>query len=262
MTLVNKGVLRVDTPKGHYYTIDGKRAVGVTTALNALPKNLTRWAARTVAEHVADNLPTVTAMFHAGGRQPAVDYLTGLPNQIRDEAGERGTAVHEIVFDLARGEAVDVPLDLAPYVRGALAYLDDWQPETVLAETVVASYTHQYCGTLDSIQDVPGLGRVLVDWKTSRGLYGNHALQLPAYRYAEVYLDDAGAEHPMVEVEAAFILHIKPDDYALVPVTAGREQFEDFVRVLEIYRRIVQSDKAAKLLGEPLGKPVAAEVAA
>jgi hypothetical protein len=249
------GVKRVDTPKTHYYTINGKRAVGVTTALNALPKNLAPWAARTVAEHVADNWSTVAAMLAAGGKQPTVDYLKKLPDQIRDDAGERGTEVHEIVFQLAKGDAVDVPNDIAPYVRGALAYLDDFQPTTVLAETVVASYTHHYCGTLDSIQDVPGFGRLLVDWKTSKGIYGNHALQLPGYRYAEVYLDDEGNEHPMIPVDAAYILHIKPDDYELLPIEAGPEQFEDFVRILETYRRVVQSDKSKKLIGTPVAKP-------
>jgi len=256
--LATTGVKRVDTPKSHYYTINGKRAVGVTTALNALPKNLTRWAARTVAQHVVDHADTVASMLANGGAQPTVDYLSKLPDQTRDDAGERGTDVHDIVFHLAEGKPVDVPNDIASYVRGALSYLDDWQPTTVLAETVVASYTHHYCGTLDSIQDVPGLGRVLVDWKTSRGIYGNHALQLPAYRYAEVYLDADGEEHEMVPVENTFILHIKPDDYDLIPITAGPEQFEDFVRILETYRRVVQSDKAKKLIGQPLPKPVAA----
>lgn len=255
------GVQRVDTAKSHYYTINGKRAVGVTTALNALPKDLTRWAARTVAEHVVKNVRTVSAMVAEGGRQPTIDYLAALPNQKRDTAAERGTDVHKLVVPLAAGDPVDVPEDLAPYVRGALAYLDDWQPTTVFAETVVASYTHLYAGTLDSIQDVPGLGRVLVDWKTSNGIYGNHALQLPAYRYAEVYLDDDGNEHPLKDVEAAYILHIKPDDYELIPITAGPEQHELFVEVLNLYRRAVQSDKLKKLIGSPLPRPARAVAA-
>ncbi|AHH98213.1 hypothetical protein [Kutzneria albida] len=250
------GVQRVDTPKSHYYTINGKRAVGVTTALNALPKDLTRWAARTVAEHVVENVRTVSSMVAEGGKQPTINYLASLPNQKRDDAAVRGTYVHELVVPLANGEPVDVPEHVAPYVRGALAYLDDWQPTTVLAETVVASYTHLYCGTLDSIQDVPGLGRVLVDWKTSNGIYGNHALQLPAYRFAEVYLDEHDVEHPMIPVEGAYILHIKPDDYELIPITAEREQHDLFVEVLDVYRRAVQSDKLRKLIGQPLPHPV------
>lgn len=256
MTTIEKPrVERVDTPKSHYYKIDGKRAVGVTTALNALPKTLAPWAARTVATHVVENWDDVAQMLAAEGEQATINFLKRLPDQTRDDAAERGTDVHDIVFDLAAGRAVDVPNNLAPYVRGALQYLDDFQPDIVLAETVVASYTHCYCGTLDSVQDVPSLGRVLVDWKTSNGVYGNHALQLPGYRYAEVYLDADGVERPMVQVDAAYILHIKPDDYELLPIQAGPEQFEDFVRILETYRRVVQSDKAKKLIGAPVAKP-------
>lgn len=254
-------VERVDTPKTHYYKIDGKRAVGVTTALNALPKTLAPWAARTVATHVVENWDEVAHMLATQGEQATINFLKRLPDQIRDDAGERGTDVHDIVFDLAAGKPVDVPNELAPYVRGALMYLDDHQPDIVLAETVVASLTHRYCGTLDSIQDVPRLGRVLVDWKTSNGVYGNHALQLPGYRYAEVYLDGEGNELPMIPVEAAYILHIKPNDYDLLPVECGPEQFEDFVRILETYRRVVQSDKAKKLIGAPLPKPAKAVAA-
>lgn len=250
-------IKRVDTPKSHYYTIDGRRAVGVTTALNALPKNLTRWAARQVAEFVADEIDTVGDMLSTGGRGPTVDYLSGLPNQTRDRAAERGTAVHELVFQLALNHEVDVPTDLAPYVRGALAYLDDWRPRTVLAETVVASYTHGYCGTLDTVEDIDDLGRALVDWKTSKGVYSNHALQVAAYRHAEVYLDADGNERPMPEIDGAYILHIKPDDYELLPVVSGPEQHADFVRVLETYRRIVQSDKGSKLIGAPLVRDAA-----
>jgi hypothetical protein len=165
--------------------------------------------------------------------------------------------VHDIVFHLAEGEPVEVPADLEPYVRGALLYLDEWQPTTVLSETVVASYTHGYCGTLDSIQDVPGLGRVLVDWKTSNGIYGNHALQLPPYRFAEVYLDTDGIEHPMIPVEDTYILHIQPDAYELIPIVAGREQFDMFLEVLAVYRHAVQSNKLAKLIGQPLPRPQA-----
>jgi hypothetical protein len=252
------GIRRVDTPKSHYYTINGKRAVGVTTALGALPKDaLVRWSARTVAEHVVDNLRTVAAMVAEGGKKPTVDYLTGLPNQKRDAAAERGIDVHDLMFHLADGKAVDVPADIEPYVRGALMYLDEWQPTTVLSETVVASYTHGYCGTLDSIQDVPGLGRVLVDWKTSNGIWGNHALQLPPYRYAEVYLDADGVEHPMIPVEDTYILHIQPDDYELIPIVAGPEQFDIFLEVLAVYRHAVQSDKLRKLIGQPLPRPQA-----
>jgi hypothetical protein len=252
------GWKRIDTPKGHYYTHDGRRAVGVTTALNALPKPaIPYWYGRTVAEHVVDNLRTVSTMLAEGGRQPTIKYLAGLPEQKRDTAAERGTEVHELVVPLAEGKPVEVPAGIEPYVRGALMYLDDWQPTTVLAEAVVASNTHLYCGTLDSIQDVPRLGRVLVDWKTSNGIYGDHVLQVAAYRYADVFLDADGREHPMIPVEDTYILHIKPDDYELVPVVAGPEQFERFVEVLTVYRNSVQSNKLSKLIGQPLPRPQA-----
>ncbi|HEX3650563.1 MAG TPA: hypothetical protein VHV49_19220, partial [Pseudonocardiaceae bacterium] len=52
-----QGVLCKDHGNWHSYTIDGKRAIGVTTALKGIPKDmLVPWAAKLVAEHVVDNI--------------------------------------------------------------------------------------------------------------------------------------------------------------------------------------------------------------
>jgi hypothetical protein len=52
-------IQRINRGSNHWYKIDGKKADGVTTLLSqGLAKPwLGNWAAKTVAEHVADNLP-------------------------------------------------------------------------------------------------------------------------------------------------------------------------------------------------------------
>jgi hypothetical protein len=252
------GIKRIEYPNYHRYQIDGKWAVGVTTALKGIPKDALKiWSARTVAEHVADHLDDVKRMLDHGGRGPTVHYLKELPNQKRDTAAIRGTEVHELAVDYIRGEEIDLTgrEHLEPYVRGYAAYIDDWNPTTVHEELVVANRKHGYAGTLDSIQDIPALGRALVDYKTSGGVYGEYALQIAAYRQAEVYLDEDGNEHPMIPVDRTFILHIQPDDYDLIPVETGEDAFRKYLAAQANYLENVQSKKLDKLIGLPLDPP-------
>ncbi|SDX52619.1 hypothetical protein SAMN05216215_10127 [Saccharopolyspora shandongensis] len=253
-----RGIVRVDYPNYHRYKIDGKWAIGVTTALKGIPKDdaLKRWAARLVAEHAVTNIWDLKRMIDRDGNGPAISYLKELPNERRDAARVRGTEVHALAERYIKGDEIEVPEHLEPYVRGYAAYIEDFNPTTVHEELAVANRTHGYAGTLDSIQDIPALGRVLVDYKTSNGIYGEYALQVAAYRHAEVFLDADGVEQPMIPVDAAYILHIQPDDYQLIPVQADGEAFAKYLAAQANYVSNVQGRKLDKLIGAPLTRPV------
>lgn len=246
----------------HEYRIDGERVVGVTTALKGIPKEgvLVGWAAKLVATHVADNIGEVAKMLESGGKWPTVDFLKALPNQRRDDAAIRGTEVHKLAERYIQGEEVEVPEHLQSYVNGYVRFIEDFNPTSIHEELVVASRTHGYAGRLDSIQDIPGLGRCLVDYKTSNGIYGQTALQVAAYRYAEVYLDGFDAdgnaiEHPMIEVEKTYVLHIQPDEYTLLPLAADVVAFGKFLVAKQNYVDNVQSNKLDKLIGVAVSPP-------
>ncbi len=246
--------------KSHRYKVDGEWVVSVTTALNGIPKNgLNRWYARTVAEHAVTNLSTVAATIDAMGQDPAIAMLAAIPEAQRDTAAVRGTEVHEIAERYINGEEVEVTSELMPYVRGYAKFVDDHDPEPLHDEIYVASKEHGYAGKLDSIQRLKRLhpGLVLVDYKTSRKVRGQYALQCAAYRYAEFAQLPDGDDIPMPEVDDVYILHIQPEGYDLVPVDAGRETFARFLAAKENYLQNVQSDKLEKLIGEPLARPLA-----
>lgn len=264
-TLNNRlpGIVRVDYPNHHRYKIDGKWAIGVTTALKGIPKDdaLKRWAARLVATYAVEHVYEVEQMVRAGGTGPAISYLKEIPNQRRDDAAVRGTEVHALAERYIRGEEIEVPEHLEPYVQGFANYIRDFNPTTRFEELVVASRAYGYAGTLDSIQDIPGIGRCLVDYKTSNGIYGEYVLQCAAYRYADVYVDADGNEQPMVPVDRVVILHIKPYDYELIPAQADEVALEGYLAAQENYIRNVRSKKLEKLLGEPLTPTVGKEAA-
>lgn len=241
----------------HRYKIDGQWATSVTTALKGIPKDgLQRWAAKTVAKHALDHISTLAADVEHHGYGPTLSLLSGIPNEKRDTAAIRGTDVHEVGQKYIAGEAVEVRPEIAPYVRGYAQFVEDWNPTSLFDEVMVASRKHNYAGRLDSIQNIPGLGVCLVDYKTSNWIYGEHVLQCAAYRHAEVIVVD-GEEQPMVPVGRVLILHIQPETYDLVPVQADEVAFRKFLVAKDNYLENVQSDKLKKLIGEPLVREVA-----
>jgi hypothetical protein len=192
----------------HRYRLDGRYVPNVTTILNAgLPKPaLTKWAAKTVATHVADHVGDV-ATWRTMGREPLIEALAAIPDERRNTAAARGTAVHDLAEQVVHGLAVDVPPDIADRVRGYADFLDQYDVQPVATEVMVANRTSWYAGRLDLIADLFGT-RWLLDLKTSSGVYGDTSLQLAAYAAAEFYQDANGDEVDMPSVERLGVVHI------------------------------------------------------
>ena len=203
--------------KAHRYTMDGKPVQGVTTILNkALPKPaLPYWAARSVAEWVADN-PEGLNQLQSMGRAPMVEALKNVPWQVRDEAAIRGTDVHALAEKLINGEEVQVPDHLVSRVEGLAKLLDEFQIQPLLTEVSVGNRKLWYAGRLDTVSVINDVNWLL-DFKTSSGVYGETALQTAAYARAEFYVEDDkwDDEKPLPRVERIGVIHITEDGSTL-----------------------------------------------
>ena len=88
-----------------------------------------------------------------------------------------------------------------------------------------------------------------MDLKTSRsGIFGETALQLAAYRLADVWAVD-GEEIPPVEVEHCAGIHVTGSGYNLLPVEAGEQEFKDFLYAARVGQFIARS---RDLIGAPI----------
>lgn len=258
-------VRRVNAGRGHVYRdANGVRVPGVTTILgDGVPKAaLINWAANATADYAVNNWDELAAMKPAA----RLKRLQGARYEDRDTAAKRGTQVHKLAEQLVAGKKVDVPDDLAGHVESYVQFLDDWDPDPVVIEGVVMSHKHGYAGTFDLIADfdaqllaerLPELAeldrpaRALLDVKTSRsGIFGETALQLAGYRYADVYVDDSGAEVPMLPVDAVFGLHVRADGYDLLPVQAGPDQLRELLYVRQV--GIFAEETSKTYIGQPL----------
>ncbi|MGZ4621499.1 MAG: hypothetical protein ACXVGF_04575 [Blastococcus sp.] len=224
--------------KAHRYWLDGKPIPGVTTLLGkGLPKPaIPYWAAKTVAEFVIDN-PEQVEQLRQMGRGPAVAALKGVPWERRDEAAVRGTDVHALAEEVLHGREVDVPEHLVAHVEGYARWVDAFGVEPVLTERQVAHRSLWYAGTFDAIVTIGGV-RWLLDWKTSKGVYGSTALQCAAYAGAEFYVDDDGSEQPVPEVDRIGVVHITEAGTCLRPFKDKEAAWKDWRHVQWVATRI------------------------
>lgn len=227
-------VKRVQAGKNHWYKdANGHRIPGVTTILgNGVPKKaLIDWAANATTDYAVDHWDELSDLTPA----KRLDTLRRSRYTVTDKAKKRGTEVHGYGERLVKGEQVKgIPEELRGHCEAYVRFLDQFNVEPVLVEVTVVSYKYGYAGTLDLIADLTtgddgAIERWLLDLKTNeKGIYGETALQLAAYRYAEKYLGDDGKEHDMVPVQHTGAVHITSDDAQLIPTISGENQLRSF----------------------------------
>jgi hypothetical protein len=115
-------------------------ADGVTTLIGdgTRKKALEAWGIRSVAEYAAEHLDRLVEM-QPMGKEAIVSALKQSPYTDRDKAANRGTEVHALAEELIHGRPVEVPPELAGHVDSYVRFLDDWQPEPIKVEKVVAT---------------------------------------------------------------------------------------------------------------------------
>ncbi len=189
-----------------------------------------------------------------------IDLLTAnklTVNHVRDQAGERGRAVHDALELWAKNGTMPDPAMFPPeeagYVIGLVQFLNDTKAIPHACEVMVGSIKHGYAGRYDVRLEIPeecqvvfhrtpvrgpqyailSPGHLLADLKTSKGVYPSHSRQLEAY-------EEASVECGYDPTDARGILHVGADGtYEFVRSSAV---FEDFRVVLDVWK----SDQAMK----------------
>jgi len=135
------------------------------------------------------------------------------PNKVRDAAADVGTLAHYHIMQHVKGE----PLDDA-YVSefsvqdGQMAltclqrYLE-WAStvglEPVSSELGLVDEVCKVGGTIDMLATIQG-ANALVDFKTSKGVYADHVVQVAAYRHMVMHERD-------VDIPAVYLVRLPKD---------------------------------------------------
>jgi hypothetical protein len=159
-------------PKQGYKTKDGEKAIGVTTIIGRFKDSggLLWWA-------------------FEQGKAAERGEINSLYDK-RDEAGESGTLAHSMVEShikaLPEPDLSGYPEEVAKQAEQGFANYLEWESnnniEIVRQETPLVSELYAFGGTPDGIGYDGQRRRILLDWKTSNGVYPDYLIQLAAYK--------------------------------------------------------------------------------
>lgn len=160
------------TPKAGYFLKDGTRVPGTTTILSRFKESggLMHWAFRqgqSGASHLYEEA------------EKAADIGTCAHGMV--ERHIQGVPADEIEI-YAQDTLIDSGMcDKARVAYGAyLSWAENFKVEIHSQEVLLVSESYKYGGTPDAIGTIGGQ-TVLLDWKTSNGVYTDYLIQLAAY---------------------------------------------------------------------------------
>lgn len=208
----------------------GEPVPSVTTILKGIGSNegLIKWAGREAAtcaieEHANwSQMPTEQA--HA--------YIASAHTRKRDSAADRGTSVHTIAEKLARGDKISniERMVFGGYVDALEHWWVEHKPQPVAIEATCWNLTRGYAGTADLIAKLKGVrGLVVLDWKTSKGIYSEVGAQLAAYADAPFYTEGTSTTAvAMPAIRRGFVVRLVADgtwEMREADLSVGRELF-------------------------------------
>lgn len=195
---------------------------------------LVTWAAALAADYVIQKAPELDVPTVQDIRAGAILATQGPANV--------GTDVHEQVRRILTGEPI-APSEANVYHLAHFAsFLGAEKPDVFYAEELIANLSLGYGGQFDFI------GRIreqvaIVDVKTGK-LKPTHRLQLAAYMAAEFIGRPGTAETlPVPEIEAGYILLLRPDGYELIDQTPTEADLEHWTFLADSHRRLKKWDR-------------------
>ncbi|MCP3817797.1 hypothetical protein NLX86_06505 [Streptomyces sp. A3M-1-3] len=247
------GADRIPQPSQGWYRdkVTGDKLRRVTTILSQGSTKgdvLSIWAANLVAETAMANLPAlVSASLRPEQRADMYDWLRRAPLRKKDERADIGSAVHRIIEADVLGQPVPAELlddpEMAPYLHHFGRFVRQWDVTFEASEMVVGNRTAGYAGTLDYLLrspliaaefNIPASTVLMGDTKTGgeldvKGVYPEAALQMSAYRKAEVAWLRDGSTVPMPATHSTgVVLHLRPEGYRVIPVVCDDQVFAAF----------------------------------
>lgn len=181
-----------------------------------LPHGLHQWTINQVISHTIDHWPALTERLASGdaAQLKLVRHeLRKASTAERDRAADLGTAVHDAA---ASGKSpLEVPPEIAPRLRQYLDWLAASGAEILASEFQVWNLTLGYAGTCDALVRFRDGSIWIADWKTGKGVYSDHALQLIAYLMAEFVGNDDVVDERLTDllqrVQGIALVHLADD---------------------------------------------------
>jgi hypothetical protein len=226
-----------------YYDWQGRKLPSTTSLrrMAGIPFNLHQWTVSKVVERAVGEYPVMAQMMTrpAKARERVRDknvakevgrWLRSAATEERDAAAELGTLVHDLAVRRIGLQNVDP--DAAPFLAQFYDWLNVSGVNIVATERQVFNLTVGYAGTFDLLVEFRNGDLGIVDIKTGRGTYAEHALQLVSYALGEFIGQDDIIDVPLTKAlhraNTMALLHLSPTGWTYKRVPADVSMFKAF----------------------------------
>jgi hypothetical protein len=227
-----------------YYDWRGQKLPSTTSLrrMAGVPFMLHQWALSRVIERAVEEYTLLDAMMNRpkrprervrdkNVRKEVGRWLRSAATEERDAAAELGTLVHDLAVARVPLHQVKDP-DARPY----LAQFYDWVHVSgvniIATEQQVFAPTLGYAGTFDLMVEDTNSDFGVIDLKTGRGTYPEHALQLVSYALGEFVgaddVIDVALTRALHQANFMALLHLREDSWEYLRIPADADMFEAF----------------------------------
>lgn len=184
-----------DTLTGHYYGVWLRK--DKPEKIENLGGNLVKITPPTIKGRFIGYFPSATTILNA---YPTSEHLVKWiadngfheSRAIRDEAGRRGTKIHNAIEALIEGDELkkeDYTIEEWHKLTTFKAFFEEYKPQILGLEIPIFSKKGKFAGRLDCVCVIAGMLYIL-DWKSSANLHKSFPLQFSAYAKALEELTD------------------------------------------------------------------------
>lgn len=238
---------RTDPETGlRFYDWQGREYPSVTSIrrLIGMPFTLHNWTLSQVIDRAVTDHELITAMLARPKRprervrdanvlREVRTHLRAAATEERDLAGDKGTRAHDAIALGLHPDEVDP--DIFGHVVQFRDFVQTMRPTILWSERQVWNLTYGYAGTGDAMMLMPSRnGRTfMVDYKTSKGVYIDHAIQLMAYAMAEFVGEndvvDQWATNHLMNVGGMAVLHLSEHEWEWIEIRSVPRLFQGFL---------------------------------
>jgi hypothetical protein len=238
-----------------YYTWNGMAYPSVTSIRNlaGMPIKLAQWRTNQVIKRAMEEYQQLGTLLGTSDPKAVASWLRLAQDKERDAAANLGTRVHDAV---EQGKSpADVPSDEAPFLLQYRDFLDKSGLTVELSERQVWSLTEGYAGTFDFIGRVKGGDPWMVDLKTGKGTYAEHALQTEAYARADFIGEDNVTDDAATRILKSIpspnraVLHLRPDGWSFKTIPGTERTWQAFRSLLNFATWVDDNPTLDNLLG-------------
>jgi hypothetical protein len=223
-----------------YYRWNGVDYPSVTSIrkMAGQSMNLVQWQINQVIQRAMTENETLERMLRESPDNVTASWLRKATTAARDKAADIGTQVHDAA---ASGLRLDqVGPEVGPMLRQYRSWIEDTGANPLAVEKQVFNLSVGYAGTFDMIARFPNGQLWMIDLKTGKGTYPDHALQLEAYARAEIVGEDDQIDREatdlLKQVKGRAILHLQPDGWSFKVVPPSTETWIAFRGLLAFAR--------------------------